>query len=508
MNYLNSKCSYAFTGKFLVHYPFAVFISWALLSCIHSGWLSHPAVFSKFEAFYSIFKDMCTVQPKYYRNPNTFQMASELSFDSHNKDKIEILHNKLLYLLTEKSYLLTVYKVKTLILTFTGLGSTVTLLCSLYFARSFPLNFKCEFATKGIGIDLDDVVCNLSPALFLYGLLYGNALISLCITALSFNGVLWMVGQKLFGQNDMADVFGSTAEYYGGMPGFKDFQFCILLLRKNIRDGNVMFETVKACIKGQDKKFKRFNYARRSTDFQACKLTLPTKVLEESKTFVGWIADQLGLAEVENSQDSNHLFDCITLVQDSLGIIDFDVRKNMRTKVVDEIARNPWHYKTLIDKDMSIPDYETFVRQLRLESTFGRQYVLMAAANIFQVRLVMIHCHPRKNFEEIFLPYKREYRARQNDQIPTRFLTFINPHFYHATVDLPVKADWPTILTKRRMYATDSRFRANMRNAAVRCFNSLIENNSSKNLASRTNVDKEDVTTIEMPVMGLKRGRK
>ena len=508
MHYLNSKCSYAFSGKFLVHYPFAVLISWALLSCIHSGWLSHPAVFSKFDAFYSIFKDMCTVQPKYYRNPNTFQMASELSFDSHNKDKIEILHNKLLYLLTEKSYLLTVYKVKTLMLTATGLGSTVVLLSSIYFTRSFPLNFKCEFESEDIGVDFDDVVCNLSPALFLYGLMYGNTVISLCITALSFNGVLWMVGQTLFGHNDMADVFGSTSEYYGGMPGFKDFQFCILLLRKNIRDGNVMFETVKACIKGQDKKFKRFNYARRSTDVQTCKITLPTKVLEESKTFVGWIADQLGLAEVENSQDSNHLFDCITFVQDSMGIIDLGVQKNMRTKVVDEIARNPWHYKSLIDKDPSIPEYEKFVRQLRLASTFGRQYVLMASANIFQVRLVMIHCHPRKNFEEVFLPFNRENRARQNHQIPTRFLTFINPHFYHATVDLPVKADWPTILTKRRMYATDSRFRANMRNAAVRCFNSLIEHSSSKNLASRNNVDKEDVTSIEMPVMGLKRGRK
>ena len=465
-------------------------------------------MFSKFDAFYSIFKDMCTVKPKYYRNPNTFQMASELSFDSHNKDKIEILHNKLLYLLTERSYLLTAYKVKTLVLTVAGLGSTAAVLCALYFIRSFPLNFRCAFGTEGIGIDLDDIVCNLSPALFLYGLMFGNVFISLCITALSSNGVLWMFSQKLFGQDDMADVFGSTSEYYGGMPGFKDFQFCILLLRKNIRDGNVMFETVKACIKGQDKKFKRFNYARRGNDDQTGTLTLPTKVLEENKTFVRWVAGQLGLAEVENSQDSNHLFDCLSFVRDSMGIIDFDVRKSMRAKIVDEIARNPWHYKNLIDKDASNPDYETFVRQLRLETTFGRQYVLMAAANIFHVRLVMIHCHPRKNFEEVFVPYKGNNRARQNDQITTRFLTFINPHFYQATVDLPVKADWPTIITKRRMYATDSRFRADMRNAAVRCFNSLIVHNSSKNLTSHANIDKEDVTTIEMPVMGLKRGRR
>lgn len=435
-------------------------------------------------------------------------MASELSFDSHNKDKIEILHNKLLYLLTERSYLLTVYKLKSLFLTVTGFGSIVAVLSSLYFVWTFPLNFHCAFGTEGIGVDLNDVACNLSPALFLYGLMFGNAFIVLCISALSFNGVLWMIGKNLFTQDDMDDVFGSTSEYYGGMPGFRDFQFCILLLRNNIRDGNVMFETVKACIKGQAKKFKRFNYTRRGNGDQMCALSLPTKVLEENKTFVRWIADQLGLAEVENPQDSYHLFECITFVQDSIGVINFDVRKDMRTRIADEIAQNPWHYKSLIDKDQGIPDYETFVQQLRKESTFGRQYVLMAAANLLQVRLVMIHCHPRKNFEEVFLPYTRKSRAARIESITTRFLTFINPHFYHATVDLPVKADWPTILTKRRMYATDSRFRADMRNAAVRCFNSLISHNSSKTNVMRAHVDKEDVTTIEMPVMGLKRGRK
>eukprot|EP00795_Rhopilema_esculentum_P008987 gene8987-16631_t len=449
---------------------------------------------------------MCTVKPKYYRNPNTFQMASELTFDSHNKDKIDILHNKLLYLMTEQSYLLTTYKVKTLVLLVAGLGSTVSVFTTIYFIWSFPVNFECYFETEGIGVDFDDVGCNLSPALFLYGLMLCNSFIVLCITLLSSNGVLWMCGRQLFGSNDMTDLLGSTSEYYGGMPGFKDFQFCILLLRTNIRDGNVMFETVKACIKGQGKKFKRLNYARRGAVDGTRALVVPTRVLEESKTFVRWLAVQLGLEEVNNFQDSNHLFDCLQFVQDSMGYVNFDVTKSMRARVVDEIQRNPWYYKTLIDKDSGIPDYETFIQQLRHETTFGRQYVLMAAANILQVRLVMIHCHPRKNYEEIFLPYKNTQATRGQPKA-TRFLTFISPHFYHATIDLPVKADWPTILTKRRMYATDSRFRADMRNAAVRCINTMMSN-SSKNLDLNLYADKEEVTTIEMPVMGLKRVRK
>ena len=508
VKYLNSKCTHTFTGKLLVHYPYALFIEWALFSILHFGWLKHPAIFSKFEAFYGIFKEMCKIQPKYYRNPNTFQMASELLFDSHNKDKIEILHNKLLYLLTESSYLITVYKIKNLVVAIAGLGSTILMLTSLYFVRTFPLNFRCDFGTENIGVDMDDVCCNLSPALFLCGLMIANTCVVFSITMLSFNGILWMIGRKLFGDSDMAHLFGSTSEYYGGMPGFKDFQFCILLLQKNIRDGNVMFKTVKACIKGQDRKFKRFNYARRGTVELKRKLIVPTKDLEESKTLVRWIADQLGLEEVSNSLDSNHLFDCISFVQDSMGIVYLDVRKTMRQRIADEIEHNPWHYKGIIDKDPDIPDYETFVKQLRLDSTYGKQYVLMAAANLLKIRLVMIHCHPRKNFKEIFMPYKANDGKRQAEPKSTRFLTFVTPHFYHATVDLPIKADWPTIITKRGMYATDSRFRADMRNAAVRCVNTLNVSNSARNMNLYLNADKEDVATIEMPVMGLKRERK
>eukprot|EP00794_Sanderia_malayensis_P008896 gene8896-9847_t len=508
IKYLNSKCSYTFTGRLLVHYPYAIFFQWLLLICIHHGWLLHPAIFSKFDAFYGIFKKMCNITPKYYRNPNTFQMASELSFDSHNQDKIEVLHVKLLYLLTENSYIITVYKVKTIASCIAGMGSTISVLTAIYFARQFPLNFKCDFGTTNIGIELDDVSCNISPAWFLYGLMIANVFVVFCVTLLSLNGIVWMIRRGLFGANDMADIFGSTSEYYGGLPGFKDFQLCILLVQKNIRDGNVMFETVKACIKGQAKKFKRFNYKRRGTVDHGKQMIVQTRDLEESKTFVRWIADQLGLDEAENSQDSNHLFDCIRFVQDGLGVVNFDVCKSMRELIADEIERNPIYFKTLIDKDTDVPDYEAYVKQLRLGTTFGKQYVLMAASCILQVRLVIIHCHPRKKVNEVFMPYKPKYQTNLTEPNSTRFLTFISPHFYHATYNLPVKADWPTILTKRRLYATDSRFRADMRNAAVRCINTLNVSNSTKSMNSDLHADRDDNVTMEMPVMGLKRGRK
>lgn len=201
----------------------------------------------------------------------------------------------------------------------------------------------------------------------------------------------------------------------------------------------------------------------------------------ECSIFVRWIANQLGLDEIPNSMDSNHLFVCLEIIRDSLGFINFDVSSPLRQVIADEIQSHPALYKTIIDDDTDIPDFEAFCDRLRKSETFASQYVLMAAATLFRVKIIIIHCESACKLPEIYIPKRQPIIPIGNstDTLPIRYLTYVSPHFYHATIDLPINSDWPHILSRRMKFNRDSRFRADLRSSAVRSVCALTPNKVS-----------------------------
>ena len=96
----------------------------------------------------------------------------------------------------------------------------------------------------------------------------------------------------------------------------------------------------------------------------------------------------------------------------------------------------------------------------------GCQYAVFAVANILNVRIVIIHCHISNGFNEVFEPIES---LGPGFQLRTRFLTFVSPHYFHATKF--IKADNASIdevKEKRTRYASDERYRHFLRQASVR----------------------------------------
>lgn len=500
--YVSAQCAHIFEGRYLVFYPYLLFVEWILLSIIHHGWFIFPAISSKMEHFHKIFHQMFQTQPKFYRNPNTLKMPNELKYDGENREKIEILHNRFLYLLTSESFLTKVYQAKTYSLFLFSFFSTIMVIITPFRSlRSFSSNFPCVLPNNTpLAFDFRNISCHFEPSFFIYGAIVGNCFITVTITIISLNGVIWTL--RFIWLHRDHDITETISDYYGGLPGFEDFRFCIMLIEVNIRDGNVMFETIKNCIISQAKRFREFNYARRDKLDESALIITQTHLLKDSKNCVRWITEQLGYRELGNSQNSNHLFDIIHDLQDSMGYIDFNVRLSMREKLLAEIEQNPQIFKTLIDKDKDEKSYEEFVSNLHSESSYGNQYCLMAAAQLLNIQIVLIQCHINKKVQEVFIPYGK-FKGKV---FATKFLTFISPHYYHMTEDLPVSPDWPSIVTKRRMYACDVSFRANMRNVAVRCISTATELQGKRKL-NRYSRSQADVgaTAMDMPVMGLKR---
>ena len=96
----------------------------------------------------------------------------------------------------------------------------------------------------------------------------------------------------------------------------------------------------------------------------------------------------------------------------------------------------------------------------------GCQYAVFAVANILNVRIVIIHCHISNGFNEVFEPIEL---LGPGFHLPTRFLTFVSPHYFHATKFIKTdNANTDEVKDKRTRYASDERYRHFLRQASVR----------------------------------------
>ena len=478
--YANTRCSQEFDDKLLLYYPYLLFFQWVLAFLVQRTWLKVPAVITKLDAFHDIFTEMCTITPKFRRNAYSLQMLPELKYEGENLDKVKVLHDKLMFLLTDKSYLVLIYSAKVIVLFVFSVFCMILMISWSSQINFLSADFACDLKQSTESIEFKDLYCNFAPAFFLYGILIANTVILVLIVIFSTRAMFWIYSQRRFA--DDTDIFGQMKENYMGLPGFKDLQFCMSLIRKNVRDGNIMFEVIKSCLREKEECPQPKNKVEDTSE---------ARNFEEENAIVQWIAKELGLELVPNKQDSNHLFECLDFMKNSCHTIELDITVSMRERLAEEIEKNPLHFKTMIDNDPEVPDYDTLVEQMRDPGTFGNQYAVAAAANVMNIRIVIIHCQSSTGIKEVFNPYST---GKHHD---TRFLTFTSDRYYHATkqVEDVVGANVEEANSKRLLFATDERFRNKLRQSAVRC----IGSNDGVEYAIRPNAPASAKSSREKP---------
>ncbi|KAF1742829.1 hypothetical protein MXB_4538 [Myxobolus squamalis] len=492
--YVNSRCCSESEAWILIFHPYLMLFMWMCITACHICWIKIPSINTKMEAFYAILYKIFTTQPKFYRSPTSLRMTAELSYNEANQKAIDVLLNKLLYLMTEKPFLRYSY---------IGKHSVVMFLC--FISVSYAI-FVISFPFIYVLVNVDCVIRIIMICLSIKGIVWAtvghlapkqvkNRYSSSSANTLNPKSVPASSQRPATPGIDEENPFGEAADYLSGMPSYPDLLFCIRLLKRNVHDGHLMYEAICTSIKNYVKKLKSMGakYKKKTeterVSHQPGKFHVYEKVEDyqpksyhEYIVYVRWMSNELGLEEVPNSLDSNNLFESLLFIKNSLGLVDLSIESNMRKIIVKHIRSHPELYKTLIDEDRDFDTFEVYSEKLSKSNTFGSHYAIQAAATLLNVKIVIIHCEYIIKLPEIFVPLHHnllftgnlrscvtaERMKTSHANIPTKFLTYVAPHFYHATVDMPVSPDWPHIVSRRMNYSIDRKYRWDLRQSAIR----------------------------------------
>ncbi|KAF0988310.1 hypothetical protein HZS_2375, partial [Henneguya salminicola] len=541
--YINSRCCSESGAWIVIFHPYLMLFMWMCITACHVCWIKIPSINTKMEAFYAILIKIFTTQPKFYRNPISFRMTAEFSYNEANQRAIDVLLNKLLFLMTEKPFLRYSYIAKHCVVIVLCIISVIYAFFVIIFLSKYPSSFNCRLkhnppTMRGYPFQNDtimDLPCHLNIAPFIYVLIHVDCFIRLVMVGLSIKGMVWAsLGQRRIKgvtyvnvdydinklnvkkeskghrlsrrvSNNDENPFGEAAEYLSGLPSYPDLLFCIKLLKRNVHDGHLMYEAICQSIKNYVKKLKNLGekYVKKvEKDRKAQKHPSKFPGLNQFSEYqprsyheyivyvrlillnykIRWISHELGLEEVPNSLYSNNLFESLLFIKNSLGLVDMSIETAMRTTIVKHIRSHPELYKTRIDEDPEFDTYEAYCDNLNKTTTFGSHHAIQAAATLLNVKLIIIHCEYVSKLPEVYVPLRhnllltgnlRSYINSENIKIehaqtPIRFLTYVAPHFYHATVDMPVSPDWPHIVSRRMNYTVDRKYRRDLRQCAIR----------------------------------------
>jgi len=453
VRYFNARCAQHFQGRLLLYYPYLIFFQCLTLFLLQHAWLKVPAVTTKFDSYHDIFNDMYDIRRKFRRDPYNLQMLPEFVYDHKQMRHIQILHDKLMLLLTDKTYLIIVYTAKLSASLILSISFTCILIYWLSVIDFYKIDFQCILKNQIPDPNLSLLACNFSPAYFLYGIILSNLALLTLMIVVEIYGFCWLFWQRNF--VDKKDIFGNMTDYYAGLPGYKDLQYCMALIKGNIKDGNMMQEVIKACLKGKTSHQETLVNNSTSQD---------KRLFIEEYNIVKYITAQLGLEAIKNDQSSTHFFQCLEYVKTITLGYNLDVVKTMEDEIVEEIEKNMLQFKSIINSDSEFLDYQTILQSLDDRATQGYQYAFLAAANILNIRIVIIHCNLSGGFKEVFEPIET---IASFIQLKTFFMTFVGPHYYHVTRALTNSND---VAEKRKRYGTDERYRHLIRQSGVRQF--------------------------------------
>ena len=244
--YANPRCSQEFDANLLLYYPYILFFQWLVAFLIQRSWLKVPTLVTKFDDFYETFLEMVAIAPKFRLNAQSLHKLPELKYEGENLVKVKALQKKMMLLLTDRSYLVLIYGAKVIsffALCILSLAFMITWVSQVHF---FSSDFLCNLKGSSDTVAYDKLYCHVAPAYFMYGIMIINTVIQLLIIIFSVRGMYFIFKQRTFAVD--SGLFGEMKEDYIEEPGFRDLQFCIALIRTNIRDGNLMFTVIKSCL--------------------------------------------------------------------------------------------------------------------------------------------------------------------------------------------------------------------------------------------------------------------
>ena len=162
------------------------------------------------------------------------------------KEQVIGLVERLIQTLNSNPGFFVVYVLKSVILCI-GSGLAIAGNVSALVFYDWALVFDCE--QKSVAELYESTTCTIPAAPFLYGLMIINAIFSFFILILTCRAIVWLIESRNF-QSKYSQSWkqGKAEHFLSGLPGFRDFTFCLMLMKLNGTDGKDVYETVNSSL--------------------------------------------------------------------------------------------------------------------------------------------------------------------------------------------------------------------------------------------------------------------
>lgn len=435
--YFNAKCTQESEARLLLYYPYFLFLQWLVLFLLQTSWLKIPAVKNRFDCYYYLFTQLMCAEKPYHHYHSSYDVLDAIDdeYGTVNSEALRSARNKVMLLLREKSILIWIYLAKVVSL---FVFSLVFFCLMVYWVMTLnfkQVDFDCKFNIKA-NVITNNLICNFSPAFFLYGVILANLGFLVFLFFISFYATYWMSsGRHLLNLPDKKN-----------MPGVMDIQFCVDLITSNLKNGQDIQLLLRDML---------------AQEFNSC-TGLPHEtsagVFNKELDIVRWIMHHIGLQEISMNKSSSRLNDVIEQVRKSLPEFKSRESSNMVAKIVNQISQHPSEYMKTQENDK----YEC-------------QYILQATSKILNIKIVLITSE--QNIQQVYLPRVPLFDVENR----TKFLVFVKPEYFSATeLSNPEEDEGLGTKCRRLFYSSNVSYREKLLQAAIEHFKQNRYNKRSK----------------------------
>ncbi|KII71417.1 hypothetical protein RF11_11523 [Thelohanellus kitauei] len=486
IRYIQSRCFIESPVSKVNFYPYLILLQWGVMFLCQISWVWIPTVTAKFNYFYNIFNEIMQVELQFSYNPNSYGMLPDINYSKENKAKLRIINDRITFILMDKNYLTQIYRRKSYILTALIVISIIVLIFWISITNFLEANFSCNLQQGYAKKQSDEMVCTITPQLYIYGFMLLHMMILLLMLSLSTKSVIWHRYMSYRVRDATDKFFGLFSDNYKGLPGYDDLALILELFKRNQHDGMFSVTTLLYVLtKKYDPDVYKSDQEKR---FENEENKLYRFSFWEELCIATYMAAELGL-EIKNfEQTPDSLFKYLEVLYKRLYDLGLGFETDIKIKIRDEIIKNLSYYTHLAERNIAIEDKSVGkavptrysvtekIDNVLLKQEWPDHLILLAAVNLMRIKVILITAHPPIKDDiftsNVFKPFDTEHTHA------TIIMIFVNPNYYYALEKC--SGSDPSQSAKRADFLTKGRYRDRLRGNAIRKVGDAISSQITK----------------------------
>ena len=452
--YANAKCTTHVDGHILIIFPYIIFAQWLILFVLHLSWFNLPSLkaflASSFDTFQLLKQEgnlTNILAKKRAKQQNRLEKSeggskpaalNQLQPIGENDEddlanggrnaRLAYLIDWLQYLLQFRYNLVHLYMFKSFLTCFLTVGLSAGLISWLLSFR-WRTAFNCDLHGS-LPPPFDHNSCSFPAAPYVYSMMILNVIFTICLSIFNLRALFWLFKFNYKYQKYQRKTWKNKHPLQN-KPGLYDYYFCVQLLKENSAEGKVVYKTMEEAFKI----FQNKTLEEKTDLVSESSLVIPEAPNHCKNQFIlKEILHEFGMTTKRSKIGRDDLWAALanSLEQEDPPLSPKELLASIskvQERVEKAILEKHALFKDLINKDDHCPMFDDYIEDVKLDGIRERgikedHYILMAFAISYKVNVVVVRA------EKSSLLYEPE-KPEVNQTI--WFVTFIPPHYYHAT---------------------------------------------------------------------------